>query len=151
MPRFGFVGEQGFPHLVALEKPALFVAITVRAFRAGHGNVPTMIDSITDKWYEGYQDRDEVNKELLELYERLKDIPDDQLVVFGCDYGRSRSRVAASVFARLFGHTTLTSASVHTNPGDEPIITSGHDYELLDDISVNALVDRYTHILKLDI
>lgn len=147
MPRFGFIGEQSFSHLLAFHKPSLFIAITPRAWRAGAGKVNAVIDNITDRWYEGFQERSDVDRALMELYDKVKAVPEDGLVVFGCDFGRSRSRVAASVFARLFSQTTLTSAFCHTNPGEEEQVSLGHDFELEESLSVDALVNRYWSII----
>lgn len=150
MPRFGFVGESNIHHILTLGKPALFISISGRSWNSASKfeGLNVISEGITDQWYCHYEDRETINKMLKDLYDKIAAFGDDDLIIFGCDYGRSRSRDAASAFARLFNQDKLSSAFSHTNPGEEEFVVKGHDFELSENIMVDALYDRYHSILS---
>lgn len=104
MPKFMCASSNVSGELAAI-KPKLTIAISSWAYTCARKNIPVEFNDYTAEWM--HRDRDTVAEELTTLYNRFKAMGDDDLVVFMCDFGRERSRTAASVFADLFGQNTI--------------------------------------------
>lgn len=146
MPKFGFVGEKSVADMAQFN-PKLVIAITNGSYAASKDLFDTLCTNITAEWFTMSYDEDERKDLLLELYDKIHAYGEDDLIVFACQMGQSRSHEAASVFAMLFNQDTLTSARRFVDCDNQIQVYSGRDYELLGGIGVESLSEKYRDLL----
>lgn len=145
MPKFMCASSNVSGELAAI-KPKLTIAISSWAYTCAKKNIPVEFNDYTSEWM--YRDSEDSAKEFITLYDRFKALDSDDLVVFMCDFGRERSRVAASVFADLFGQNTIERLYALEIKGIRQEVLRISLAVDLDGLLSEALSDRIKSVLK---
>lgn len=139
MAIIAYCAAEALPKLVDKQVKQVYCAASKvhnEGMNAGWQNQPVFsyVEMITDPFY----DRVDRIAELQKLVDQVKTLGPNDIALFYCEFGQSRSYLVATVVAKILGYQHLTRHYL-----DEGNLRTFDRYSLDGGISVDALIDAY--------